>query len=117
MSWSGLPVANEVLGSSHSMPLPSDLHNPLLYQLYPPSPFDKIIHMWVLEQFVQDFMGVSRDLRECSSSEVSCLLPRRYHIHWKDKPSFGLEYESSRQSSDGFHNPFSSDGVVWMTAV
>ncbi|KAE8335236.1 hypothetical protein BDV24DRAFT_11417 [Aspergillus arachidicola] len=54
-----------------------------------------------------------RNPRECSSSEVSCLLSRRYHIHWEYKPSFGLEYESSRQSSDGFHNPFSSD-FVWV---
>ncbi|OJJ87981.1 uncharacterized protein ASPGLDRAFT_1012219 [Aspergillus glaucus CBS 516.65] len=63
------------------------------------------------------FMGVSRDLRECSSPEVSCLLSRRYHIRWKNKPSFGLEYESSRQLSDGFHNPLSSDGVGWVAAV
>lgn len=108
---------NEVLGPGHSVTLPSDLHNPLLHQLYPPSPLDKVIQLCVLEHFVQDFMGASRDLRECSSSEVSCLLPRRYHIHWKNKPSFGLEYESSRQSSDGFHNPFSSDGVGWAAAV
>ncbi|OJJ88089.1 uncharacterized protein ASPGLDRAFT_43200 [Aspergillus glaucus CBS 516.65] len=48
---------------------------------------------------------------------MSCLLSRRYHIRWKNKPSSGLEYESSRQSSDGFHNPLSSDGVGWVAAV
>lgn len=31
---------NEVLGPGHSMTLPTDLHNPLLHQLYPSSPLD-----------------------------------------------------------------------------
>lgn len=118
---------NEVLGPGHSVTLLTDLHNPLLHQLYPPSPLDasssrvwietiSCISFHVRVSFVLDCRA-SCDLRECSSSEVSCLLSRRYHIHWKNKPSFGLEYESSRQSSDGFHNPFSSDGVSWAAAV
>lgn len=112
---------NEVLGPGHSVTLPTDLHNPLLHQLYPPSPLDasssrvwietiSCISFHVRVSFVLDCRA-SCDLRECSSSEVSCLLSRRYHIHWKNKPSFGLEYESSRQSSDGFHNPFSSHPI------
>ena len=66
---------NEVLGPGHSVVLPSDLHNPLLYQLYSPSPFDRIIHMDVLEQFVQGFMGC-RAISESVQAQrcpVSCL--------------------------------------------
>ena len=66
---------NEVLGPGHSVALPSDLHNPLLYQLYSPSPFDRIIHMDVLEQFVQGFMGC-RAISESVQAQrcpVSCL--------------------------------------------
>ena len=75
MPWSRLPVSNEVLGPGHSMSLPSGLHNPLLYQLYPPSPLDKIIHMCVLEQFVRSFMGC-RAISESVQAQrcpVSCL--------------------------------------------
>ncbi|EYE96817.1 uncharacterized protein EURHEDRAFT_339863 [Aspergillus ruber CBS 135680] len=58
------------------------------------------------------FHGVLRNLRECSSPEVSCLLPKRCHIHWKNKSSFGLKYELGRQLSDGFNNLFPL--IVWL---
>lgn len=40
-----------------------------------------------LRYFPHSCSLASRDLRGCSSSEVSCLLPRRYHNHWRTSPA------------------------------
>ena len=41
----------------------------------------------VSDYFPRSVRRASRDLRGCSSSEVSCLLPRRYHNHWRTSPA------------------------------
>ena len=78
------------------MELPNDLLNLLRHQLYSPSPLNAIscvfirlshISRDVFDIFLVQVRRASRDLRGCSSSEVSCLLPRRYHNRWRTSPA------------------------------
>ena len=78
------------------MELPNGLFSLLRRQLYSPSPLNAIIYVSiyssrilyaVFDVFLVQVRRASRDLRECSSSEVSCLLPRRYHNHWRTSPA------------------------------
>jgi hypothetical protein len=77
------------------MKLPNGLLNLLRHQLYFPSPLSAFscvsirlsrISRTVFDIFLDQVRGVSRSQR-CSSSEVSCLLPRRYHNHWRTSPA------------------------------
>jgi hypothetical protein len=77
------------------MELPNGLLNLLRHRLYFPSPLNAISYVsicssrilrTVLDIFLDQVRGVSRSQR-CSSSEVSCLLSRRYHNHWRTSPA------------------------------
>ena len=50
------------------------------------------------------------DLRASASPKVSCCTPRRVHVDWLDKASFGPGCKSGSHTSGGFHIPVSLDG-------
>lgn len=108
------------------MELPNDLLNLLRHQLHSPSPLNAISYVSlcssrilyaVFDIFLVQVRRAPRDLRECSSSEVSCLLPRRYHNHWRTSPA--LVSSTSRVGSRRmvFITRFPLVCVGWMGAV
>jgi hypothetical protein len=102
------------------MELPNSLLNLLRHQLYSPRRLTPshvflfvrlVFSRTVFDIFLDQVRRASRDLSEVQAQRcpASCLGDT---TATGEQVQLGLEYESSRQSSDGFHNPFSS-GFMW----